>query len=40
VERRKARGGTKDVATASSGEVQLGQTAGDVAEREEASGGR
>jgi hypothetical protein len=39
MERRKAGGGVGDAATASSGEVQLGQMAGDVAERGEASAG-
>jgi hypothetical protein len=37
MERRKAGGGAEDVAMASGGEVQLGQMAGDMAEREEAS---
>jgi hypothetical protein len=37
--RRKAGGGAGDAATASSGEVQLGQEAGDVAGRGKASAG-
>jgi hypothetical protein len=37
VERRKAGGGTGGAATASGGEVQLGQEAGGVARRGEAS---
>jgi hypothetical protein len=39
VEHRKAGGGAGLTATASGGEVQLGQTVGDVAERGEASAG-
>jgi hypothetical protein len=39
VERWKAGGGVGDAATASGGEAQLGQTAGDVAGRGEASAG-
>jgi hypothetical protein len=39
VEHQKAGCGSGDAATASGGEVQLGQTAGDVAERGEASAG-
>jgi hypothetical protein len=39
VGRRKAGGGAGDATTASGGEAQLGQTAGDMAERGEASAG-